>query len=118
MEKFFMAVFAAVFEFFRGIIVVGLAVGIGMLIAKFLCNIDPDDSYSWISGIWHGLFVIPNYARGLFDPDILYKALDYSTMYNVFWWIVVLLQAPTFILLFFKVVISPIMAAFMVASDN
>lgn len=118
MEKFFLAVFAAFFEFFRGIIVVGLAVGIGILVAMFLCNIDPDDSYSWVSGIWHGLFVIPNYARGILDPDILYKALDYSSMYNVFWWIVVILQAPTFILLFLKVVISPIMAAYMVASDT
>lgn len=118
MEKFFMAVLAAIFEFFRGLVVVGLAIALGMLVAKFLCNIDPDESYSWISGIWHGIFVIPNYARGVLNPDVLCKALDYSSMYNVFWWIVVILQAPTMILLLFKVIISPIIAAFIVASDN
>jgi hypothetical protein len=60
--------------------------GIGLIIAHFLCDIDPSDTYSWYSGIWHGLFVVPNFVLSLFG-DTLYKAKDYTTMYNVFWWI-------------------------------
>ena len=118
MNKLLMVIFTAISEFLRSILVVGVAVGILMLIAKFLCNINPHDSYSWISGIWHGLFFIPNYARGLLSPEILYKALDYTTMYNVFWWILVGLQVPTILFLLIRVLIAPIIAAFIVASDN
>jgi len=118
MNKLLMVIFAAISEFLRSILVVGGAVGISMLMAKFLCNINPHDSYSWISGIWHGLFFIPNYARGLLSPEILYKALDYTTMYNVFWWILVGLQVPTILFLLIRVLIAPIIAAFIVASDN
>lgn len=118
MEKFFMAVFAAIFESLRGLIVIGLAISLAMLIAKLLCNINPDESYSWISGIWHGLFVIPNYARSVLSPEILYKAVEFTSLYNIFWWIAVVLQTPTMLLLLFHVVINPIAAAFFVLTDN
>lgn len=113
-----MAIFTAISEFLRSLVVVGMAVGISMLVAKFLCNINPHDSYSWISGIWHGLFFIPNYVRGLLSPEFLYKALDYTTMYNMFWWILVVLQVPTILYLLIRVLIAPIIATFIVASNN
>ena len=118
MEKLFVAVIAALFTAARNLVVVGLAIGFGMLIASFICNIHVQESYSWISGIWHGAFFIPNYARNIMNPSILYKAIQISTMYNVFWWIVVVLQIPTMLTLLFKLIIEPIAAAFMVASDN
>ena len=118
MERLFVAVIAALFTATKNLVVVGLAVGLGMLIASFLCDIYEQEAYSWFSGIWHGLFFIPNYARSILNPSVLYKAFYFSTMYNVFWWIVVVLQIPTMLTLFYKLVIEPLAAAFMVASDN
>ena len=119
MNKLLMAISVAIFEFLRIILVVGLLIGISMLIAKLLCNINPHDSYSWISGIWHGLFIIPNYARSLLSPEILYKASHYTTMYNVFWWIILVAnQLPITIYLMIRVFIAPIIAAFTFASEN
>lgn len=52
------------------------------------CDIEPDKSYSWYSGIWHGIFFLCNYVRSFFfDADALYKAEIYTTAYNVFYWI-------------------------------
>jgi len=50
------------------------------------CDINPEKYYTWYSGIWHGLFFIPNLLRSWFS-DALYKAKDYSSAYNVWWWI-------------------------------
>lgn len=51
-----------------------------------LCDIDPDKEYSWYSGIWHGLFFVANFIRSIFF-DALYKAENYTTAYNIFYWI-------------------------------
>lgn len=51
-----------------------------------LCDINPDKYYTWYSGIWHGIFFVPNFIRSLFF-HAEYKAVDYSTGYNVFYWI-------------------------------
>ena len=51
-----------------------------------LCDINPDKYYTWYSGIWHGLFFIPNLIRSWLG-DAIYKANEYSTAYNIFWWI-------------------------------
>ena len=40
--------------------------GIEIALAWLFCNIDALESYSWISGIFHGLFIVPNYIRHLF----------------------------------------------------
>lgn len=42
-------------------------------------------------GIWHGLFFIPNLVKSWFG-DTLFKAESYTLAYNVWWWIVVVLQ--------------------------
>ena len=111
MEKLFLAIFGALFQLARNMVVVGLAVGFGMLLASFLCNIDVQETYSWISGIWHGLFVIPNFFRNLLNPDILYKGIKFSAMYNVFWWTFVIIQIPTYLVFLSKLVIEPISVA-------
>lgn len=59
----------------------------GLLLACLFCNIDPYKTYSWYSGIWHGLFCIPNWTRSLFDNDILYKANSHTFAYNFWWWV-------------------------------
>ncbi len=51
------------------------------LFAWLLCDIDPNKCYSWLSGIWHGLFFIPNLIRSWFG-DSIYKANHYITTYN------------------------------------
>lgn len=51
-----------------------------------LCDIDPNETYSWYSGIWHGMFFIPNLIRSIFS-DAIFKANFYTTAYNVWWWI-------------------------------
>ena len=59
---------------------------VSCLVGWLLCNIDPDKTYTWYSGIWHGMFFIPNFIRSWFT-DALYKAESYTEAYNVFWWI-------------------------------
>lgn len=70
-------------------IVVALAIEIG--IAWLICNIDSSDTYSWISGVFHGLFVVPNFVRHLFDEDILYIAEYHTTAYTIFYWLTAIL---------------------------
>lgn len=59
---------------------------VSCFIGWLFCDIDPDESYTWYSGIWHGMFFVPNLIRSWFS-DALYKAEDYTSAYNVFWWI-------------------------------
>ena len=68
-----------------------------MFIGWLLCDIDPDKHYSWYSGIWHGLFFIPNLLRSWFG-DALYKATDYTTAYNVWWWITTISSCSSILL--------------------
>ncbi|MEZ3423036.1 MAG: hypothetical protein K1W39_04915 [Lachnospiraceae bacterium] len=61
---------------------------IACLVASWLCEINPETTYSWYHGIWHGIFFIPNFLKSIFT-DALFKAELYSNAYNVFWWITV-----------------------------
>ena len=61
-----------------------------------LCDIDPNDTYYWYSGIWHGLFFICNWVRSWFG-DALYKAESYTTAYNVFYWIFSIISTVGFV---------------------
>lgn len=117
MGKLFFAVFAALLETLRSVAFVGFFLGIGMIIASFLCNIHGGESYSWFSGIWHGLFAIPNYCRHFLNSSILFKASDATIMYNVFWWIIFILQIPAFIILVLQIIIKSI-ATFMGVNEN
>ena len=72
-------------------------VGVGCLFAHWVCNIDPFETYSWYSGIWHGIFFIPNLVRSWFG-DTLYKAELYTTGYNVFWWLTVVWMVMSIII--------------------
>ena len=61
-----------------------------------LCDIDPDRVYTWYSGIWHGMFFVINFIRSWFT-DALYKATDYTTAYNIFYWIFSILSTIGFL---------------------
>ena len=56
------------------------------LVGWLLCDINPDKEYGWLAGIWHGSFFVVNWVRSWFT-DALFKAEDYTTAYNVFYWI-------------------------------
>lgn len=61
-----------------------------------LCDIDPGEAYSWYSGIWHGLFFVPNLLRSWFS-DAIFKAEIYTSAYNVFYWIFAVLSVIGFV---------------------
>lgn len=57
------------------------------LLTVKICYIDSNKSYTWLSGIWHGLFVIPHWIVSWFSDDIYCKAPNSTTAYSVWWWI-------------------------------
>ena len=62
-----------------------------LLLGWLLCDIDPDKTYGWLGGIWHGMWFIPNLIRSIFT-DALYKANDYTGGYNFLWWVFTVLS--------------------------
>lgn len=57
------------------------------LLANKIAYINPEKTYSWYSGIWHGIFVIPNWVVSWFVDDIYCKAPNSTTAYSIWWWI-------------------------------
>lgn len=55
-------------------------------IATLICGIKEGENYIWYHGIWHGLFFPENWGMS-FIFHTPYKAYDYTTAYNVFFWI-------------------------------
>jgi hypothetical protein len=56
------------------------------LLSTKLSYINPDKTYYWYSGIWHGIFVIPHWVLSWFLDDIYCKAPNSSTAYSIWWW--------------------------------
>lgn len=56
-------------------------------ILGWLCDIDSEESYTWISGIWHGMCFTSNFILSCFSDDVLYKANRFTTAYNIWWWV-------------------------------
>lgn len=73
-----------------------LTILIYTFVSWLLCDINPDKTYGWFAGIWHGTFFIANWIRSLFG-DALYKANDYTTAYNIFYWIFSVLSVLSFL---------------------
>ena len=63
-----------------------VAILVAGLIGWLLCDIDVEKEYTWYSGIWQGIFFVPNFIRHLVW-DTPYKAEIYTTAYNVWYWI-------------------------------
>lgn len=100
----------ALFGLVLAILKVALPLLIGITLACLLCNIHEGETYSWLSGIWHGMFFVPNFIRSIFDSDILYKATDYTIMYNVYWWIVSIMEIIMALPFALFVIVTPIVA--------
>ena len=62
-----------------------------------ICYINPEKTYSWYSGIWHGIFIIPHWVVSWFTDDIYCKAPKASIAYIIWWWIL-LVSAVTSII--------------------
>lgn len=90
-----------------GLITLLVILGIGILGASFWCNIDPTENYTWFSGWWHGVCVLPNYVLSLFTGDTLIKAENYTTAYNVFWWMFTASSLITFTKIIVNIILPP-----------
>lgn len=75
----------------------GISLMIIGIIAHWLCWINPHETYTWYSGIWHGLWFFPNLILSFFT-NTLFKAEHYTTSYNLFWWATVVLQCSGILL--------------------
>lgn len=54
--------------------------------AYFFCDINATSDYSWYSGIWHGLCMVPNFILSLFTDHIV-KSANGTLMYDIFFWV-------------------------------
>lgn len=57
------------------------------LLTTRIAYINPEKTYSWYSGIWHGIFIIPKWVVSWFSSDIYCKAPNSTTAYSIWWWI-------------------------------
>ena len=57
------------------------------VLSNIICHIKPTKTYNWYSGIWHGMFAIPNWVVSWFTDDVYCKASNSTTAYSVWWWI-------------------------------
>ena len=60
---------------------------VAIVAAVLFVNINGTELYGWQAGLAHGLFFLPNLVRHLFDGDVLFKATNCTTEYNIAWWI-------------------------------
>jgi len=65
---------------------VGIFLAFCLLTIK-ICYINPDKTYTWYSGIWHGIFVIPHWIVSWFSDEIYCKAPNATTAYSIWWWV-------------------------------
>jgi hypothetical protein len=66
---------------------VGIFLAFCLLTTK-ICYISPDKTYSWYSGIWHGLFTIPHWIVSWFIDGIYCKAPNSTNAYGVWWYLI------------------------------
>lgn len=60
-------------------------------LSTVICDINPDVSYTWYSGIWHGLFVVPHWVVSWFSEETLLKAPIRTSGYTFWWWTIVVI---------------------------
>lgn len=61
---------------------------IGCFISLKVCHINPSIEYEWYSGIWQGLFIVPNWVMSqVYDKSILYIAPHHTSGYTFYWWL-------------------------------
>ncbi len=60
---------------------------VACLLAMWICDIEPGVKYRWLSGIWHGIFVVPNGIRHIISPKVLIMAEKGTEAYHIWFWI-------------------------------
>lgn len=65
------------------------------LLAWLLCDIEYGHKYHFLAGIWHGIFVVPNFIRHIFDDNVLYIADNSTSAYTISYWIFALSTIAT-----------------------
>lgn len=95
------AIFVVIFIVFGkvGVIPAGELL-FGLVISIFFCQISPEVTYTWYSGIWHGLCFIPNLVWSL-GTDTLYKAVHFTWGYNLTWWLMVIVTVGITVYLYY-----------------
>lgn len=76
-----------------GCIIAIIAVVAYCLAAYFFCSINPEETYTWYSGLWHGLFWIPNLMMSLFSDSIYFKAPNCTTMYTILYYMSLIISS-------------------------
>lgn len=69
---------------------------VAVLLSWLWCNIDPDKTYHWLGGLWHGMNFLPNLIRSIFMGSLV-KAQNCAGGYNFFWWTATILSSIGFI---------------------
>lgn len=80
--------------------------------AYFFCSIDPNVSYPWYYGIWHGIFWFPNLIMGVFSESIYAKASDVSIGYHIAYYTSAIISSLTIS------VLKTSIEAYMLKEDN
>ena len=80
----------ALFKFF------GVVFLLYLIIPRLVCDIDPFKEYSFLVGIWHGLFFVPNWIMSLFF-DVFYKSYNSSGFYDFVFWITAIIVSGSLI---------------------
>lgn len=60
------------------------ALVVAIVLAVFICEINPDVTYTWYAGLWQGLFFIPNFILWVFRDGLFVAAhstLGYKVCY-------------------------------------
>lgn len=71
--------------------IITIIIGVAYYVAAyFFCHIDPEKTYTWYSGIWHGIFWFPNIVMSLFSDSIYAKAPHCTTAYTVFYFVTII----------------------------
>jgi hypothetical protein len=67
------------------------------LLTTRIAYINPEKTYNWYSGIWHGIFVIPHWIVSWFSDEIYCKAPNSTIAYSICWWITFIFTGLTFL---------------------
>lgn len=55
------------------------------VIAYFVCKVDPHAPADWLSGIWHGIFFVPNMFCSWFLSDKVHYYSNNGTFFYYVW---------------------------------
>ena len=73
--------------------------------AAYFFSIEAGKLYGWFAGIFHGMWVVPNYVISLVMDGHLVRATSYTTAYFNIWWIFFVITAFYYVSLIFRMVL-------------